>query len=297
MTRRALSIVLAAGESAGVSLLRALADTPHRVAGVVAAAGAAPTLGPSVADAARGAGLDVLPANRVADPAFPAWLRARKADLLLAVRFPRIIPAAALAVPRVGAFNLHTGPLPEYAGRNVVSHAIANGETEHAVTLHRMTADIDAGDVVLERRFAIGTDDTALAVTATCVRLGIPLCLELLRRAARDPAALPGRPQDPARRRVWPAAPPGEGRIEWQWPARRVVDFVRACDYGPYPSPWGRARARVKGREVSVSHAAHTGRPAALPPGTARRDGDGPVWLVACCDSWVAVRVDPTPPK
>jgi methionyl-tRNA formyltransferase len=297
MTRRALNIVLAAGESAGVSLLRALADTPHRVVGVVAAARAAPTLGPSVAEAARGAGLEVRPARAVAEPEFPAWLRARETDLLLAVRFPRLIPAAALDAARIGAFNLHTGPLPDYAGRNVISHAIANGETTHAVTLHRMTAEVDGGAIVLERRFPIGPADTALTVTATCVRLGIPLCLELIRLAARDPAALPCRPQDPARRRYWRGAAPHGGRIDWNTPARQVVDFVRACDYGPYPSPWGRPRARLDGREVSVVHAALTGRPAADPPGTARRDGDGPGWMVACRDFWVAVRADSTPPR
>jgi len=54
----------------------------------------------------------------------------------------------------------------------------------------------------------------------------------------------------------------------------RIRDFVRACDYRPYASPWGAPRAQLAGREVEVLEVAVTGEPSQAPPGTVRRQND-----------------------
>jgi methionyl-tRNA formyltransferase len=54
---------------------------------------------------------------------------------------------------------------------------------------------------------------------------------------ARDPAAGLLKPRDLARRRYFGREVPQGGRIDWNAPARRIYDFVRACDYHPFASP------------------------------------------------------------
>ena len=78
----------------------------------------------------------------------PRRMYEEKIDILISFRCPKILTDSVLNAPRVGAFNLHTGPLPEYAGLNAPSWAIFNGENTHACTLHWMDPGIDTGNLV-----------------------------------------------------------------------------------------------------------------------------------------------------
>lgn len=61
---------------------------------------------------------------------------------------------------------------------------------------------------------------------------------------------------------------PYDGWVPWASPARTVLDFVRACDYGPFRSPWGVPRAAVvEGEEFGVVRTAATGVAADRPAG------------------------------
>src|SRR5437588_12997623 len=51
---------------------------------------------------------------------------------------------------------------------------------------------------------------------------------------------------------------PKGGRLSWKRPAREVVNFVRACDYWPYRSPWGHPKVSFEGREIAVAKAIRT---------------------------------------
>ncbi|MFT4085830.1 MAG: formyltransferase family protein [Gordonia sp. (in: high G+C Gram-positive bacteria)] len=61
----------------------------------------------------------------------------------------------------IAFYNIHNGPLPAYRGipEVAVMHAILNGESSYAATLHRVDAGIDTGDVVDVEEFPIGSDD------------------------------------------------------------------------------------------------------------------------------------------
>lgn len=55
--------------------------------------------------------------------------------------------------------NVHLAPLPRYRGRHPLHWALINGEAEFGVSIHRMTPEIDAGDIMWQRtvRIAPGT--------------------------------------------------------------------------------------------------------------------------------------------
>jgi methionyl-tRNA formyltransferase len=197
-----------------------------------------------------------------------------------------------LEAPRIGSFNLHPGPLPGYAGLNAPSWAILNGEPRHGVTVHWMTARIDAGAIAYDASFELAPDVTGLSVSIECVRRGIPLLRELIDAAARDPRAIPSRAQEPARRRYFGAAVPYGGSLPWAEPAQRIAALTRACDYGPFPSPWGRPRTRsgrMGGREMRVVRATATTLDASGAPGSVLGEEDGAV-LVTAGDRCVAVQ-------
>jgi methionyl-tRNA formyltransferase len=283
-----MNILLVGAESAAIQVLRGLAETQHRVVAVLAdqsPAGAGATL----ADVAEGMGLEVLEARRIRDPAFAGWMRERRVDLLLNVHSLSIIPGEVVEAPAIGSFNLHPGPLPGYAGLNVVSWAIYRGEAAHGVTLHWMDAGVDTGRIAYRAGVPIEDRDTGLSLFTKCVRQGVPLVFELLAAAERDPPAIPAVRQDGERVLYRRSDVPQDGRIEWARPARQIHDFVRACDFGPFPSPWGRPLTALGDRELGVVGTARTGEPCHAPPGTVGQAAGGGA-TVATGDEWLVLR-------
>jgi methionyl-tRNA formyltransferase len=287
-----MNVLLVAEESAGIQTLRMLTQSEHEVVGVMTTC---PTRGggATVASAASALEIPVLPSERVREPSFADWIRAHDIDLLFNVHSLFVIDADVIRAPRIGAFNLHPGPLPEYAGLNAPSWAIYFGETRHAVTLHWMDAEIDTGAIAYSAEFAIDEKDTGLSLSARCVQKGMPLIAKLLDTAAVDPSSIPRVAQDLSRRRYFGREAPDGGRISWGRSAQCVVAFVRACDYFPFASPWGSPASRINGRDVAVLKAIRTGLPSAAEPGTVGEVEDGAV-QVAAQDEWVRVsRVQP----
>lgn len=281
-----MSIVVAAQETAGVQAVRLVDRSPHRLVAVLTgtARGDGAERGVTVASAARDMDVEVMAAAVVQDPAFASELRRRNVDVVLNVHSLYLIHPDVLAAPRVGSFNLHPGPLPEYSGLTVPSWAIYNGETEHGVTLHWIEPRVDTGPVAFSERFPISPSDTGLSLSAKCVQQGMPLISELLGCLSLGAGTIPIVEQDLTRRRYYGRAVPHRGAIPWCGPARQVVDLIRACDYGPWPSPWGRPRAGG----VEIVRAALTGDRAGEAPGTVGRCEHGGV-RVAAADEWVLV--------
>jgi methionyl-tRNA formyltransferase len=111
----------------------------------------------------------------VRDPATARWIESERIDLLLNVHSLHVATPEVVQGPRVGSFNLHPGPLPDYAGLNAPSWAIYDGRISHAVTLHWMTPEVDAGPIAYSAELPIEPGDTGASLTANCVRHGLPL--------------------------------------------------------------------------------------------------------------------------
>jgi methionyl-tRNA formyltransferase len=279
----AVRIALVCGEAAGARLLQVLARGPHEVVALLAAGPARPL--------AERLGLRLLPPERVREPAFAAELAAAGAELLINVHSLHLIPEDVLRAPVHGAWNLHPGPLPRYAGLNAPSWAIYHGEKRHGVTVHRMERGIDTGDIAYQDAFPIADADTGLSVALRCAERGVVL----LQRLLADAPAIPRRPQDLSQRTCFGRGVPQGGVIDWHAPARRIFDFVRACDYQPFPSPWGAPRARQGDEEVEIRRVRLTGQRCEARPGTVRIE-DG-VTSVACADEWLVVAHQRSLPK
>lgn len=283
-----MRLLLVAEEAAGVRVLRALLQGEHDLVAVMAR-DAGRAAGVSTWELARTSGLETWPSDLVRDPAFADRIRANGVELVLNVHSLYVVHPAVLKAPTLGWYNLHPGPLPAFAGLNAVSWSIYLGEDRHAVTLHRMTAQLDRGDIAYEEVFPIGEHDTALTLSAQCARHGVDLIMRLVEQAASDPTRIPAITQDMGSFRYFDARPPRDVIVRWDAPAAEVSRFIRAFDYHPLHSPWGHPQATIAGRRVGVSGVSRTGRPADGPPGGVE-PAEGGSLHVSCADEWVTIR-------
>ena len=283
-----MRVALVGEESAGIQALRLVAERGHELVAVFAQEGGARGA-TNVAEAARAVGAAVHDPREVTTPGPAELLREREVDLLLNVHGLHIVHADILEAPSIGAFNLHPGPLPEYAGLNAPSWAILSGEESPAATLHWMAPEVDAGPIAYRADFPIPARATGLSLSLECVRRGVPLIGELLDAAERGPGSIPSIEQDRSRGSWFGPEAPYGGRVPWSEPARRIDALVRASDYGPFASPWGRPRAQLDGADIVLLATDLTDEPAESAPGTVLEVGDDGA-LVACGEGVLRVR-------
>jgi methionyl-tRNA formyltransferase len=187
----------------------------------------------------------------------------------------------------VGGFNLHPGPLPDYAGMNAPAWAIYNGEPRHGVTLHWMTSKIDDGYIAYQEIFDLTPGDTGLSVSMRCITLGLGLIGRLLADLAL-PGGPPRVPQDHSRRRYFSRQIPHGGRVPAGMTAQALHRFVRASDFAPFPSPWGTPLVPYNGEDLGLLRISLTGARHDTDEGTIRRQDNGQWWFAAA-DEWVAL--------
>jgi methionyl-tRNA formyltransferase len=286
---QSLNVLLVGDEAAAVYSLRLLADSPHQVSAVMATP-SRDAAASSLWNTARRMGYETLPAKQVKSPGFARELAYRDIDVLLNVHSLFLVPGDVLEACRVGAFNLHPGPLPEYAGLDVPSWAIYNGETSHGVTLHRMVPRVDAGYIAYQTQFDLMADDTGLTAMAKSVRAGVPLVKQLLTDLYNDPASVPQIAQDFSRRRYFRREAPNDGFVDWNRSAADVVNHIRAADYSPFQSPWGHPGSELNGQSIGFVKATATDESTDAEPGTIGEISGDDV-LVAAGDRWVRVKL------
>jgi UDP-4-amino-4-deoxy-L-arabinose formyltransferase/UDP-glucuronic acid dehydrogenase (UDP-4-keto-hexauronic acid decarboxylating) len=197
----------------------------------------------SVADIARAHGIAVFTPKSPNEPDFVARLASFDADVFLSVWYRRLLGTTVLALPRIAALNLHGSLLPLYRGRAPVNWVLVNGETRTGVTLHHMTVEADAGDIVAQEPIDIHPDDTAASLYGRVVKAGVDLLLATYPSVVDGTA--PRVPQDHARATVVGRRRAEDGRVSWTWPATRIANMVRAVTH-PYPGAFvGDGAARL----------------------------------------------------
>ena len=186
----------------------------------------------SVAELAARKNLPVFAPEDINHPLWIRRIRELEPEILFSFYYRKLISEDLLAIPRAGCLNLHGSMLPKYRGCAPANWAILNGETETGVTLHHMTRQPDAGDIVCQRTVAIAPADNAATLNrklADAARTMLDECLPLI-RAGKAPRI----PQDPAAATYFGRRRPADGEIDWQKSAREIANLVRAVTR-PYP--------------------------------------------------------------
>ncbi|HEY6061617.1 MAG TPA: methionyl-tRNA formyltransferase [Gemmatimonadales bacterium] len=228
---------------------------------------------PAVAGVAQAQQLRLLQPTRLRSPELIETLRAVAPDLNVTVAYGKIIPREVLDLPPLGSINVHPSLLPKYRGASPIAAAILSGETETGVTIMYQSMELDAGDIILQRRAPIAPDDTTRTLEARLARLGADALLEALRLIASGSA--PRIPQDHRAASYAGKLEKEHGRIDWAKPPAAVVNLVRAMD------PWPSAFTTHRGGLLKVWRATSADRSPSGEPGTILEVGGGSGIVVA----------------
>ncbi len=220
----------------------ALFATRHQVVGLVTQPDRPPgkersstrQAGRGLKDIAHDHGVPVRQPGNINQPEEVAQLRAWQPDLLVVAAYGQILSRAVLATAAQGGINVHGSLLPKYRGAAPVVWAICHGETRTGVTILKIAAALDAGDILAQEALDIGPEETAGAVEARLAPLGAKLAVGVIEQIAAG--TIHGVKQDQSQVTRAPKLTKEHGLIAWDRPATQVCNQVRAMQ--PWPTAY-----------------------------------------------------------
>jgi len=143
----------------------------------------------NVQSVARVHDVPLLKVRSVSDERVGRFIKERGPDVLLSVSCPQHIPAQLRQLAARACVNVHSSLLPAYAGLAPYFWVLANGERESGTTVHYMVEQLDAGDVLAQRRLPIEFHTSAFALFHGLAREGALALLDGLAVAALGASA------------------------------------------------------------------------------------------------------------
>lgn len=102
-------------------------------------------------------------------------------DYIVLAGYMRILSPAFIDAFKHRILNIHPSLLPAYKGLDTHQRALANGETQHGVSIHVVTAELDDGPVLLQASYPMAAGDSVEDLQARGHRLEHQMYPQLLR--------------------------------------------------------------------------------------------------------------------
>ena len=221
------------------------------------------------------------------DSTFARQLAALAPELIISSFYRALLDDQVLALPRLGAWNLHPSLLPAYRGRAPLNWQLVRGEQRGGLTLHRMVQRADAGGIIAQTEVTIGPDQDAYGLTWQLLDRAPALLDHAIAQLLAGTAV--ERPQSLAQGSLFGRRQPQDGLIDWHQPARVIHNLVRAV-----APPWPGAFTLLDGARLIISRSrvvrddGHAGAPGTILPGNQIACGLGVLGVVAAtsADAW-----------
>src|SRR3954451_19424412 len=230
-----MRVVIVGQQAFGKSVLEAFIARGDTIAGVFAAPEKPGSRPDPLVVAAEERKLPVHRSPKYSAPEALEALKACNADIGVMAYVLLFAPPEFCAIPKHGMIQFHPSLLPLHRGPAAIPWAIIRGRTETGLTIFRPTPGLDEGPVILQKRVAIGPNDTAASLYFDKI---FPLGVEALLQAADLVVA--GRAtewtQDEGQATYEGWVRDAESRTNWASHVDFIYDLIRVCN--PAPGAW-----------------------------------------------------------
>ena len=186
-------------------------------------------------------------ATKKADPKLVKQLNKLKPDVLVVASYGKILPAEILDIPKKGALNVHGSILPKYRGASPIQTALANGDAYSGVTIMKMNAKMDEGDLYASAKIKIKEEDTFESLSTRMAELGSNLLNQVIHQVVWSKKLKPV-PQDPKQATYTKLLKKEDGYIDLKKPPQNIKQLIKA--YHPWPGVWGKLKVQSQKSKV-----------------------------------------------
>ena len=175
-------------------------------------------------------------------------IREMKPDVIVVAAFGQILPQEFLDIPKYGCLNVHASLLPAYRGAAPIQHAILDNCEKTGVTIMRMNAGLDTGDIVSAREVPVRPDETGGSLFDRLAACGAELLIETLPSVEDGTAVYTPQPEESPTPYASMISRES-GCIDWSAEAAQIERLVRAMN--PWPAAW----TVLDGKTLKIWHA------------------------------------------
>lgn len=236
----------------------------------------------SLEPVAHNAGIPVLNVDGNDKAGMADWIADKNPEVIFCFGWSYLLGPEILSIPEHGVIGYHPALLPRNRGRHPIIWALALGLSETGSSFFIMDEGADSGDIVSQRRIAIGDTDDARSLYKKLQDAALEQLDEITDGLLSG--ILQRIPQDPTLASYWRKRSKRDGEIDWRMPAQGIFNLVRALTH-----PYVGAHCVNGDREYKVWRAATAYAPDAdLEPGRVLAV-DGGAITVKCGDGAVTL--------
>ena len=157
-----------------------------------------------------------------------------KPDILVSFAYGKIFGPQYLALFPLGGINIHPSLLPQYRGPTPIPAAIINRDAETGITIQKLAAETDAGDILAQETVPLNGRETTTSLSEIMAKKAAEMLPATLEGIADG--TLRGRPQDHDAATYCSLLDKKDGLINWSRSAEEIEAQIRAFD--PWPLSW-----------------------------------------------------------
>lgn len=113
---------------------------------------------------------------------FTQRIKEKNPDVLVVIAYGKIIPQAILDIPKIAPINVHGSLLPKYRGASPIQSTLLNNDKETGITIMKMDATMDTGDMIDILRFRIPFQRTTKDLIDEMKKIGPKFLNDTLRK-------------------------------------------------------------------------------------------------------------------
>ena len=154
-----------------------------------------------------------------------------KADIAVSINYSAIITQEIIDIFPLGILNAHGGDLPKYRGNACQAWAIINGENKIGLCIHKMTAELDSGDII-EREYIPINLNTKIGEVLSWMNDRIPsMFLSSIDKLNDDPKYILEE-QSKNNKEILRCFPrkPEDAKINWSESAENIIRLINASN-------------------------------------------------------------------
>jgi methionyl-tRNA formyltransferase len=212
---------------------------------------------PPVKEIALQFGLPFIQPGRLKDPGVFEQLQSWKPDAIVVAAFGQILRQNVLELPPFGCINIHASLLPRWRGAAPIQAAILAGDESTGISIMRMDAGIDTGEVFLQEEIRVELSDTAETLGSRLAQLGAKMVVDGFPAIFQN--RLRSHPQDESKASYAPKIEKEDGLLDFTSSAETLERKVRAFQ------PWPGSFFKLEGQMCKVTKG-RTDKPGILPP-------------------------------
>jgi methionyl-tRNA formyltransferase len=159
---------------------------------------------------------------------------ALKPDILVSFAYGKIFGPQYLALFPLGGINIHRSLLPQYRGPTPIPAAIINRDTVSGITIQRLAAKMDAGDILAQEELPLSGRETTASLSETMAKKAAEMLPAALKGIVDG--TLPERPQNHDAATYCSLLEKKDGLIDWSRSVTEIDAQIRA--FTPWPLSW-----------------------------------------------------------